>query len=211
MPDLGTRVKRMLKLKGMTQAELARIVGVKQQTISYICSEANPAQTSRYSAQIASALGINPVWLQTGQGDPNDLTVPITVEGTVIRAAQIPVLDGAGAKDLLEAKPLTSKGFVMTDRLSGAGFALEIEGDSMAPRFNPGDVVVIDTTLRPEPGDYVCSLLQSGAITFRRYRQRQHGYVLVPENPDWDELTEDAIAKIVGVMVEHRTYRKRRA
>lgn len=210
MNDLGTRVKQMLKEKGMTQAELARLVGVKQQTISYICSAESPAQTSRYSSQIANALGINPVWLTTGQGDPHDLMVSIKVEGAVVRAAQIPVLEGAQVRDLLDGKTLNAKGFLMTDRVSEEGFALEIEGESMAPRFNAGDVVVIEMSIKPEPGDYVCALLQSGAITFRRYRQRQSSYVLVPENGDWDDTPADEVARIVGVMVEHRVYRKRR-
>ena len=67
MSELGTRVKRMLQEKGMTQAQLARLVGTKQQTISYICNQEHPATTSRYSTKIAEILGVNPAWLATGQ------------------------------------------------------------------------------------------------------------------------------------------------
>lgn len=209
MNELGTRVKRMLKEKGMTQAQLARLVGTKQQTISYICNEEHPATTSRYSTKIAQILGVNPSWLATGQGSPYEQTVSIEVEGVAIHVTQVPLLAEEDVIAFLSGK-LPQKGGVMTDKVGKSGFALQIEGDSMSPRFKAGDTVVIDTLVNPEPGDYVAALLRSGAIAFRRYRARHPGYELVPENGDWDTIPSHDVARIVGVMVEHRTYRKLR-
>jgi len=207
MSELGTRVKRMLQEKGMTQAQLARLVGTKQQTISYICNQEHPATTSRYSTKIAEILGVNPAWLATGQGSPYDLTVPIAVEGVAVHASQVPLLKEEDVAAFLAGKP-HNKGGIMTDRVGKDGFALVIEGDSMAPRFRAGDTVVIDTMLQPEPGDYVAAMLNSGVIAFRRYRSRHPGFELVPENSDWDTISSLDVADIVGVMVEHRIYRR---
>lgn len=65
------------------------------------------------------------------------------------------------------------------------------------------------SALLPEPGDYVAALLQGAAVVFRRYRQRHPGYELVPENQDWETIQSDESVRVIGVMTEHRTYRKR--
>lgn len=207
--ELGDRVRRMLKEKGMSQAQLARQVGTKQQTISYICDADHPATTSRYSTKIAEILGVNPSWLATGHGDPYDQTVPIRVEGVRVKAQQIPLLREDAVPTYARGEPHDRGGSVITDRIrEGQGFALVIEGESMAPRFKEGDTVVIDRMVDPEPGDYVAALLGTGSIAFRRYRARHPGYELVPENSDWDIIPGHDVEKILGVMVEHRTYRK---
>jgi SOS-response transcriptional repressor LexA len=209
VPNLGSRIKRMLKEKGMSQAELARLVGTKQQTISYIVSAEHPAETSRYSTKIAEVLGVNPAWLTTGQGSPHDPTVPVTVEGVIVRATLAPLLREADVPAYLQRENYENRGSVMTDRATlGKSFAIEIEGDSMAPRFKSGDVVVIDTSLKVEPGDYVCALLKAGPIAFRRYRSRHPSFELVPENADWDIILAGDVRQIVGVMCEHRSYRR---
>ena len=96
----------------------------------------------------------------------------------------------------------------MTDSASaGVSFALELAGNSMAPAFKEGDRVVIDTSLKPEPGDYVAAMA-GDVILFRRYRQRQSGFELVPENQDWETLSSNDDIRIVGVMTEHRRYRR---
>lgn len=208
--SLGQRIKQMLRERGMTQAELARMVGTKQQTISYIVSDSNPGKTSRYATKIAEVLGVNPAWLASGSGDAHDPTVPIQIEGVFVQSVQVPVLLSAEVPAHLNgAGGTTKRGVLMTDCATpGKSFALEIEGESMSPKFRPGDRAVIDTTLAPEPGDYVAALL-GDTLVFRRYRQRHPGFELVPENQDWETVHSDESVRIVGVMTEHRTYRKR--
>ncbi len=102
-------------------------------------------------------------------------------------------------------------------------FATKIEGRSMEPDFVEGDIIVIDPSLRPLPGDFVLAQRQSpcsdGAEwTFKKYRPRginEAGlevYELTPLNPDFPVLRSDREqCCILGVMVEHRRqYRRRR-
>lgn len=51
----------------MSQAELARRVGAKQQTIQYLCSSA--AKKSSLTVQIAAELSVDALWLATGKGE----------------------------------------------------------------------------------------------------------------------------------------------
>ena len=209
---MGTRIRQVLESKGISQAQLARLVGVKQQTISYICGTDSPASTSRYATKIAQALGVNPAWLQSGEGDQHDPVVRIEMNGIEMSVRQVPILSGDEAAAFAEGKEPKQGKSLMTDAdISTRAFAMEIEGESMAPAFKPGDRVVIDTKVMPEPGDFVAARAQ-GLLTFRKYRARGADlFELVPLNEDWPVLRSDSCdIKVLGVMAEHRSYRRKR-
>ena len=63
---LGDRLSRVLKERGLSQSEIARMAGVTPQAIQYICAE--KAERSAYVAEIAHALNLSTWWLATGQG-----------------------------------------------------------------------------------------------------------------------------------------------
>lgn len=69
---LAERLRVALKASGLDQSELARRVGTVQQTIHSILSGKSKSTTR--GAQIAKALGVNPIWLETGEG-------PMRLEG----------------------------------------------------------------------------------------------------------------------------------
>jgi SOS-response transcriptional repressor LexA len=107
--------------------------------------------------------------------------------------------------------------FLLTDmELSSNAFALEIKGDSMLPEFKPGDRVIIDPAVCPQPGDYVVAKNGEDEATFKKYRPRgvsERGdlvFELVPLNEDYPSMRSDVTPiRIVGTMVEHRKYRRR--
>jgi SOS-response transcriptional repressor LexA len=213
---LGSRIRQVLDERGMSQSELARLVGVKQQTVSYICADKG-AESSRYATQIAEVLGVNPRWLQFGGEGKHDPIVRIEMSGVEIALARVPVLSDDDVRLFIETGklPESNRRTLMTDARTGPRcFAIELEGESMSPQFIAGDKVVIDPDIAPEPGDYVCATFD-GAITFRKYRERgkiQTGqaFELVPMNQDWPIIRSEDGAEIVGVMTEHRTYRRKR-
>ncbi len=106
---------------------------------------------------------------------------------------------------------------ILTDLdVSEQTFALIIEGSSMLPEFNEGDKVIIDPALSPRPGDFVVAKNTEEEATFKKYRPRgtgEHGemvFELVPLNDDFPVLQSDRDhLRIIGVMVEHRKYRRR--
>lgn len=212
MPTLGARIRRVLLEKGLTQAELARLIGVKQQTISYICARESPASTSRYTGKIAEVLGVNPGWLQYGEGDRHDPVVRIEVDGEELSLRRVPIYTkeqvlaqtSSGRKTTMPVKGL------MTDaNVSGDAFAFEITDESMSPKFVPGDRVVIDPHMNPVPGDYVAATY-TGQLIFRKFRSRNgEAFELAPLNDDWPVIGHKN-ARILGVMAEYRSYRKQR-
>lgn len=209
---LGNRIKQVLDQKQMSQAELARLVGVKQQTIHYLCRSSG--QTSRHSVRIAEVLGVNPAWLQSGEGDlhdplaltSNDLTKIPVIRSNIDLVKQF-LLERLHQKEII--------GTLITDKNVGNKvFALEVDGQSMSPLYQPGDTIVIDPEVKPEPGDFVIAEVNK-ALVFRKYRPRQMGangseyFELAPLNDDFPSVRSDASKiKILGTVVEHRRYRK---
>ena len=88
---------------------------------------------------------------------------------------------------------------------------LEMPDDSMAPDISPGDHLLIDPTEAPRAGDVVLVRLPSGEHFVRVFRPRTaYIFEAVPVSRDYQALnSRDDEATVVGVMVEHRRYRRR--
>ena len=86
----------------------------------------------------------------------------------------------------------------------------------MLPEYRPGDRVIIDPNVTPQPGDCVVAKNGDDEATFKKYRPRgidaqgRLVFELVPLNDDYPTIRSDVTpAHIVGTMVEHRKYRRR--
>ena len=64
--DINTRVRQRRIEMGLSQADLAQSVGVKQQNIQQL--EDGTVSRPRYMHELASALNVDLGWLLTGQG-----------------------------------------------------------------------------------------------------------------------------------------------
>lgn len=87
-----------------------------------------------------------------------------------------------------------------------------IEGLSMTPDFNPGDLILVDPDTQPSPGDYVVAKKAGeNAVTFKKWRPRgfdDEGVEyceLVPLNPDFPVIdSRHTPFTICGVAVERK-------
>ena len=128
----------------------------------------------------------------------------------------IPVISAVQAGQLKDMENPYSPGdgysIEYTDqKLSRWAFALEVEGESMMPIFKPGDRLIVDPDLAPQPGDFVIARNGSDQATFKKYRPRgmdENGnmiFELVPLNDDYPTMRSDIEHLIViGVVTEHR-------
>ena len=66
MDTYADRLKHAMKVRNIDQSALARLVGVKQQSIQYLCQK---GKRSVHSVQIADILKISAPWLTEGSGD----------------------------------------------------------------------------------------------------------------------------------------------
>lgn len=199
-----------MKLK-WTVTKLATVAGISQSFLSRV--ERGDAYYSRETIQkVAGALGISEDVLYSSGSNVVD---------TAADCRRIPVLDYVQAGQWTRVDSSRSdddnRETIMTDlEHPPSTFSLRIRGDSMHPRFNEGDIVVIDPTIQPKPGDFVVATEEGGDATFKQYRSvgiNEQGidvFQLVPLNQNYAALRSDRLQiAIVGVMVEHRTYRVR--
>ncbi|WP_248885765.1 LexA family protein [Acidithiobacillus acidisediminis] len=87
-------------------------------------------------------------------------------------------------------------------------FALRIEGNSMEPEFIDGDIVIIDPSVSPLPGDFVVAKNNEEEATFKKYRPRGKNdqgidyFELIPLNEDYAPLRSDLEhLRVIGTMV----------
>jgi len=73
MSTLAARLSFILEKKSLSQSEAARLIGISQQSLSYIINK--NLTSSKIAPQIAEALDINPEWLICGTGKPEIASV----------------------------------------------------------------------------------------------------------------------------------------
>lgn len=129
----------------------------------------------------------------------------------------IPVISAVQAGDLTDMENPYEPGdgyaveFTDDESLSRWAFGLDVEGLSMAPRFQPGNRLIVDPDRVPRPGDFVIARNGTNQATFKKYRPRgidPHGnevFELVPLNDDYPTLRSDTEKLIIiGVVTEVR-------
>lgn len=104
--------------------------------------------------------------------------------------------------------------YVMTDfKMSKNAFGLKIKDDSMSPEFQIGDIIIIDPDVLPEAGEFVVAKYGEKFI-FRKFKldnDELKDFILIPLNNDYGKLHSAHIElHIIGTMVEHRIYRRKR-
>lgn len=71
--NIGGRIRYMRELRGMTQPQLAEVIGIRRPSMSDIESGKSKSPSAINLLKIAHALDANPWWLVTGEGDPSAL------------------------------------------------------------------------------------------------------------------------------------------
>lgn len=212
------RIRELRKKHGLTQQKLGELIGVKKSSISqWENDEHSPSGDNL--AQLSKVFGVSAHWLSTGKGSP-ELS---NVEPAVIpQGNRVPILSYVQAGNWREMceQATTFDGNVeyvsASADIGPCGFGLWLRGDSMLPQFKEGDLIIVDPDEAPQPGDYVVAKNGSNEATFKKYRPRgidengQEVFELVPLNDDYPTMHSDRQhIQIIGVMVEHRSYRKR--
>lgn len=219
--EYGLRLRSARKHAGMTQVQASKASGIPQSTISTAEREGHGSADTPVFAKM---YGVDSHWLATGEGEmlpAGSRSEPSNVVPAAIGTRRVPLISYVQAGCWTEATDPATVGdgfeYLLTDlELSGSAFALQIEGESMLPQFRPGDRVIVDPEICPQPGDFVVAMNGGHEATFKKYRPRsldEAGNVvfeLIPLNEDFAPMRSDQTPiRIVGTMMEHRQYRRR--
>lgn len=212
----GERLKTLREKAGLSQAALAEKCGWASQSRVGNYEKGVRKIGADDASVLASALGVHPSEILFGASSSQN------VEPASIGLRKIPVINYVQAgcwTESAECRELDgSIKYITTDLDVGSRtFAVEIQGYSMLPEFSEGDVVMIDPDEPPHPGDYVVAKNGEHEATFKQYRPRgtndqgQEYFELVPLNPVYAAMRSDHHhVTIIGTMMEHRRYRKKR-
>jgi phage repressor protein C with HTH and peptisase S24 domain len=172
MTTLGERVKAERRAKGWTQVELAQRVT----RAGYRITQGGIAQIERRGetepksiVQLAQALGVSVNWLQTDRGDKLQGVIPgeevpgvpgqirRRLEPAPVPAAPLQVFasaqGGAEGAMILSNEPVA---WIPRDtRLEGIreAYGCFVAGDSMEPAYERGNLLLVNPTAEPNPGD----------------------------------------------------------
>ena len=100
----------------------------------------------------------------------------------------------------------------ISEKLSRQGnfFALKVKGDSMSPRIQKGDILIVQQTSDAESGDIVIARVNGSDACCKRLIKQQDGIVLQSFNPNYEPMyfsnqeIQDKPVQIIGKVVENR-------
>jgi hypothetical protein len=152
--NLSNRINHVLQITRTKKADLARAIGVKPQVIQFLCN--SQTQSSRFTFEIATALGLNTKWLATGEGeifvadDPNRQFLNMY--------DKIPLLQGENLKNVcLCGKELDEIEIDITLPLkipNQARFAIKMPDASMEPFIPSGSDLFIASSNDIDQSDH---------------------------------------------------------
>ena len=223
MSTLTERLEWALDYSGLKKSDLARACNITRSAVTAWFNGSTQTLEGSNLANVARVTRCMEYWIATGKG-------PRTTEegrkwlanthSAELKRRAYPLISWvhAGAwKEIVDAYPYGSSDVMVfaNDDHSHDSFALRIEGNSMEPIFQEGDIIIVDPDIQPRPGDYVVAKNHQAEATFKKYRPRgidadgKTIFELVPLNDDYATLRSDQEnIRIIGVQVEHTRFRK---
>lgn len=213
---IGQRIRQKRKEFRWTQQELAK----KLKDVSHVAISQWESNTTKPNAEnlyeLSLLLKCDFGWLLKGEGQESNI-IQIENDDNI----KIPILTTEQLQQLditNNTPPISHIGeFIMTSGpVSEATFAFKVIDDSMKPDFLSGDIVIMDALQRPNPGEFVIARVDN-EILFRKFQVESYrdgkteSFSLSPLNNDFPTLSsaKNRIV-ILGTMVEHRIYRRKR-
>lgn len=207
--NFRTRLKQLRNEKKINQRELANFLKVAPSTISmYESGQREPnfevleSLADFFNVDLNYLLGksdkTTKLMIEDSQ-PPQGLKIPVL--GTV--AAGIPI---SAVEDILDYEEIDS-----SFQSQGEFFALRIKGDSMQPKMDDGDVVIVKQQSDANSGDTVIALVNGDEATCKKLQKTENGIMLVSTNPNYlpmfftNEEIQTKPVVILGKVVELRS------
>lgn len=193
------RIKSAREDLKLTKRELAKRIGVHESSINKYEKGLVDIPLSKIS-ELSRVLNVTEAYLMGWEDEQKLQGLKIPVLGTV--AAGIPI---SAVEDILDYEEVPQSW-----ENQGEFFALKIKGDSMEPRMESGDVVIVKQQSDANSGDTVIVLVNGDDATCKKLQKTDNGIMLVSTNPKYPPMfysTEDIQTKpvvILGKVVELR-------
>ena len=199
-------LKRLREEKEMTQAELGKALEISPSAIGmYEQGRRTPdiptlkKIASYFNVSLDYLLGNAPA--KAVQQKPTGRGVRIPVLGRVV--AGIPI---EAVEEILDYEEITPE-----LAATGEFFALQVRGDSMLPKLEEGDVVIVKKQEDVETGDIAIVLVNGDEATIKQVKKVNGGIMLYGFNPDVyephfysNQQIQELPVRILGKVIESR-------
>ena len=199
---LYDRIKDLRKKRKISQEELAKMTGYTDRS-SIAKIEKGKVDLSETKIQLfATALNTTPAYLMGWEEEikTNPQGIKIPVLGAV--PAGIPI---TAIEDLIDYEEIPQSW-----SNQGDFFGLRIKGNSMYPKLENGDIVIVKKQSTADNGDVVIAMVNGDDATCKRYKRTDTGIMLTSDNSEYspmfytDEQIQSLPVIIIGKVVESR-------
>ena len=171
MNGLNERLKKARLEKGISQKELATRIGRSQSAIAALESGRNKESTS--IASIAQVLGVDPVWLETGNGQmknaykSDEMIYENQARNGFIQFKKIDLFaDYENEIRLVEISEKWVRKNIGNDFKNT--FIITAPDDSMYPTFSNGDLLFVNIAIKCHRGDGVYLIATPKSLLVKR-------------------------------------------
>lgn len=185
------------------QSELARTVGIKPQSIQYLCRPEAGAQGSKHTAALAVALGVSSRWLARNEGSPDAAEGPgaagepgglAAYEGAAAHQAGVVGsyrVSGSGDVEKIDLPAGETDGHVLLPLLVPHTQAVRVKGNALAPFVKDGQYLLIQASGAVQPEENIVITLKSGRTLIRELmHDRADTLVVLPLHGGQPEAIE---------------------
>lgn len=192
--SLAQRIREARVRKELDQSKLSAKVDVATRTVQR-WEKGEQVPDSNYLMRIAKATGVTPHWLLTGEGEmfPHAASqanvIPLPSRYKKVNLVSLPLLSSVpgGAPSLIFHPDYVEKYITVDDIRDTNAFALEVKGNSMAPRIEDGDIIVVSPNVETRTGD-ICVVRVQDEDTVKRVKIEDQFIHLIPLNPDYEPM-----------------------
>ncbi|HFL3390054.1 TPA: helix-turn-helix domain-containing protein, partial [Legionella pneumophila] len=206
----GKRILEARKAKGLTLKALGELAGGLKQTRLTNWEQGVRTPGPKEIKSLARALDVSPAYLMC-------LSDELQFKEAKNPSQLIPLLDYRQACEATLHTGAESSGdkvFIsvstsLQPELSTDAFALKITDDSMMPEIRINDVLVIEPSVLPEPGDFVAVKINGKPETiicqYKKLSYTSSEFELLTLNDNWPNIkvSDDINVKIIGVLVQN--------
>jgi phage repressor protein C with HTH and peptisase S24 domain len=198
MNILSDRIKLALDESELDQSALSRMVGVSTVAVNGWCTGATKSIKGENLLKASRALGVNPMWLATGAGNMRPGNVPVPEpeyprtpsEKEYALIPQYSTKGCCGSGYMNEHVEVKGGLAFKRDWLARMGLdesnacVITASGDSMSPTIQDGDVMLLDTSIKPLRTGEMYTILMDEEVIVKRLAKEFGITLLRSDNPN---------------------------
>jgi repressor LexA len=194
--SIGDRIREARGNKELDQATLAAKIGVVTRTLQR-WEKGDQIPDGIAITKIAKATNVTASWLLTGEGEmyvtrnrPDNVYPLNAAARRNIRLVDLPLISSvpAGKVATLFHPDYVDDYVTVDDIKDPQAFALRVKGQSMSPRVEDGDIVIVSPQQEPRNGD-ICVIRVNEEDTLKKVKFEGNYIHLIPLNPEFEPVT----------------------